>query len=52
MVSIKHLETINRLLETLHNWLETEQKRTLPKSLLGKALNYTLKQWPKLIVFL
>lgn len=48
----KRLESTMPLLNTFHNWLETEQKRTLPKSLLGKAINYTLKQWPKLIVFL
>jgi hypothetical protein len=35
-----------------HVWLEAMAPKVLPKSLLGKAVRYTLGQWPKLITFL
>lgn len=40
------------ILEEFHEWLLVEKGRTLPKSLLGKAILYSLKQWNKLIAFL
>jgi len=33
-------------------WLERQKSLVLSKSALGKAISYTLKQWPKLTVFL
>lgn len=33
-------------------WLKRMKSRTLPKSLVGKAIAYSLNQWDKLIVFL
>jgi transposase len=40
------------LLQQLWEWLE-KSKDTIPQeSLLGKAINYTLNQWPKLIKYL
>jgi len=48
----------NRLIQTkpiideFHAWLLIEKNRTLPKSLIGKAISYSLKQWNKLIAFL
>jgi transposase len=40
------------LLEQFHQWLLLKLDQTPPKGLLGKALAYTLNQWPRLIVFL
>lgn len=39
------------ILEKFRNWMDEEQKRSLPQSLLGKAIHYALDQWPKLIKF-
>ena len=39
-------------LEKFHKWLQELQPKALETSLLGKAISYTLKQWPKLLVFL
>ena len=38
--------------EQFHAWLEALAPSVLPQSLLGKAVHYTLGQWPKLTVFL
>lgn len=35
-----------------HAWLEALAPKVLPQSLLGKAVYYTLGQWPKLVTFL
>ena len=35
-----------------HVWLDALAPKVLPQSLLGKAVHYTLGQWPKLSVFL
>jgi transposase len=35
-------------LATLHAWLQTEQPKVLPKSLIGLAIAYTLKNWQAL----
>jgi transposase len=40
------------LIEQFHAWLEGIAPKVLPQSLLGKAVHYTLGQWPKLTVFL
>lgn len=40
------------ILERFHAWLEVLAPQVLPQSLLGKAVHYTLGQWPKLTVFL
>jgi len=36
----------------IHKWLRSVQPRVPPKSKLGKAIAYTLKQWPYLIGYL
>ena len=36
----------------LYNYLKEQQPKVRPESLLGKAITYTLNQWPKLIQFL
>jgi transposase len=40
------------LLEDLKAWLEGLQPQVLPKSLLGRAVAYTLGQWDKLLRYL
>ncbi len=40
------------ILTDLKAWLEVDAKVVLPQSALGKAIHYTLGQWPKLIRFL
>lgn len=39
-------------MERFHRWLEALAPQVVPQSRLGKAVNYTLGQWPKLTVFL
>ncbi|MEZ9821122.1 IS66 family transposase, partial [Shewanella sp. 10N.286.45.A1] len=36
------------LLDELHRWLEKSQQHVPPKSSLGKAISYSLNQWPNL----
>lgn len=36
-------------LESLHRWADGLVRHTLPSGKLGDALNYLLKQWPKLV---
>lgn len=40
------------LLESLHDWLRERSRETPPQSLLGKAIAYTLTQWPRLVNYL
>ena len=40
------------ILEAFAKWLDMQERRALPKSLLGVAAQYTLNQWDKLNVFL
>ena len=40
------------VLEAFKPWLEAKQQITPPKGLLGKAINYSLKHWQKLIVYI
>ena len=40
------------LMRRFHVWLEALAPKVLPQSLLGKAVHYSLGQWPKLTVFL
>ena len=46
------LEKVKPVFDELSLWLETENNRTLPKSKLGEAIKYSLKQWDKLTRFL
>lgn len=34
------------------SWLKTKEKQVLPKTSLGKAINYCLNQWDKLTAFM
>ncbi|MDH5230258.1 MAG: IS66 family transposase [Gammaproteobacteria bacterium] len=40
------------VIEQFKTWLEKSSQQVPPKTLTGQAIHYTLKQWPKLIVFL
>ena len=40
------------ILKDMHRWLRSIKDRVLPKSKLGNAIVYTLKQWPYLIAYL
>lgn len=40
------------LLEDFKKWLDQKSVQTPPKGLLGKAVNYTLRQWNRLIGYL
>jgi transposase len=40
------------ILKDIHRWLYSIKDRVLPKSKVGKAISYTLKQWPYLIAYL
>ena len=37
------------LVQELKEWIESQSIKVLPKSPLGKAMTYCIKQWPKLI---
>lgn len=39
------------LLEEFHDWLKARVGSTPPKGLLGTAMNYALKQWARLIMY-
>ncbi len=40
------------ILDAIKTWLDEKAPQVLPQSLLGKAIAYTLNQWPSLILFL
>lgn len=40
------------ILKNIHHWLRSIKGKVLPKSKLGQAISYTLKQWPYLIAYL
>ncbi|ABR46358.1 transposase IS66 [Alkaliphilus metalliredigens QYMF] len=46
------IEQTQPVLDAYKTWLEVEEKRTLPKSKLGQAISYSLKQWDKLAAFM
>lgn len=46
------LEKAIPILDEFHSWLKESQEKVLPKSLIGKAINYTLNQWDKLTTYL
>lgn len=40
------------VMDSLRAWLDSEGKRAVPKSPLGKAVTYAVNQWPTLVRFL
>ncbi|WP_154442839.1 IS66 family transposase [Tissierella pigra] len=49
---IKRLEQSKPVLEAFLSWLNIKKEQVLPKSNLGKAINYCLNQWSKLESFM
>lgn len=45
-------ERAEPVLEKFRDWLQKRAPQTPPRGLLGKAINYTLSRWPKLIRYL
>jgi transposase len=41
-----------QIMAKFHTWLEALAPQVLPQGLLGRAIHYTLGQWPKLTTFL
>jgi len=46
------MERSQPILDAYLAWLRQQRSRTLPKSLLGQAIAYSLNQWDKLMAFL
>ena len=46
------VECSRPVLDEFHAWLEQQAAHALPKSLLGRAVQYCLNQWEKLTAFL
>ncbi len=47
----KRQEQALPILDEFKKWLDSQIQKVLPKSLLGKAVNYTLNQWHRLILY-
>ena len=45
-------EQSQAVLDGYYAWLQQQKSRTMPKSLLGKAIGYSLNQWEKLTAFM
>lgn len=45
-------EKVKPILDDFLKWLSKKSIQVVPKSLLGLAVNYTLKQWDRLLVYL
>jgi len=43
---------VEPILESFNTWLQKKSETVLPSSLLGKAVAYALREWPKLIRYL
>ena len=46
---LKRRKESTPLMMALYNWLINEEPKTLPKSLIGKAIRYGLDQWSKML---
>lgn len=51
LVALRHRKA-RPILEDFFKWLSKKAIQVVPKSLLGIAVNYTLKQWDRLIAYL
>ena len=45
----KRCRLVGSTLEEFRAWLQRRATQVPPETLLGKAVNYTLTQWPKLV---
>lgn len=50
LLAFRHERTLP-VLEEFHGWLQARIGQTPPKGLLGAAMNYALKQWDRLMVY-
>lgn len=50
LVELRQQETLP-VLRKFRKWLEKRSLTVTPQSSLGKAVNYTLKQWPRLVAY-
>ena len=48
-IKTERIEKVKPLLDKLKNWVEDECINEIPAGLMGKAMTYFRKQWPKLI---
>ena len=48
----KRRNAVAPILEEFHNWLQSQQNNMLPQGNTGKAINYTLSEWSKLVCYL
>jgi transposase len=48
----ERLKQSKPVLDAFLSWLKIQEQKVLPKSAFGKAINYCLNQWDKLVVFL
>jgi len=48
----EHRAVLSQWVEDFHDWLQLRQTQVLEQGELGKAIRYTLGQWPELIRFL
>jgi transposase len=46
------LEKVKPIFDDFFKWLSKKSLQVVPKSLLGKAVSYTLNEWNRLIVYL
>lgn len=46
------MEQSRPVLDGYYAWLRQQKSRTMPKSLLGQAIGYSLNQWAKLTAFM
>lgn len=51
-ISILHKEHSRQILEEFKEWLDAQVHNIPPKSILGKAVKYTLNQWHRLIGYI
>ena len=47
----KRQEQALPILDEFKKWLDAKIEKVPPKSLLGKAINYTLNQWHRLVLY-
>jgi len=51
IIEIRRSETLP-ILDDMHEWLVKKSSQVVPKSLLGKAISYTLNQWKRLSAYI
>ncbi len=51
-IYIRRQEQTKPILQDFLSWLKTKKKQVLPKTNLGKAINYCLNQWDRLTAFM